>query len=672
MNKTLGWIFATVGIFSIGTFYLVMMSEYTHEWGKYQKDFEFVSNDLTGGIAKSRPKEIKQIVLDKLKRIDRCTTCHLGINNGKFDDSRQPFKSHSGQYLVWHPVEKYGCTICHEGQGLATNYKDAAHKRIPHWEKTMIPIGLTQISCGKCHLGKNVPNASLLSDGRKALERYGCYGCHEVQRYGEEPKPGISLDRLGDKVEKKWLNKWLKNPKDYLEKARMPRFNFTQDEISALAEFLLSSREKGIKKAIEGEGNYDRGRGLFRQSRCISCHSVNGRGGVLASDLGNIASKVKKEWLSLYLKDVHHYQPRIKMLQYNFTEQEVLDITEYMMDEFYSEDDEAEEEDAAGEEEEGERLESEPVETKSEEALKNLMENGREIFIKYGCFGCHDRAEIKTQAKVGPDLSTMGSKTKDQFEFGNVKDIKRTAVNYLFLKIKDTRLFDKNAKMPHYDLSDEELVKLTIALLSFTKEDVPLDYRVVEGKKTKFNPQGEFGFLFRKYRCYSCHEVFGSGGELSTVSLDMTGSQLKKEWLHGYLKKPYAVRPSVIPRMPRFRMTDEESKYMTDYISAVFVDDSISDDFEGYFLPGDIGRGKRIFEEDGCVSCHIMGEGGGYVGPQLNNVGNRLKSGWIFKWLLNPQLYKPDTIEPNHGFSEDEARALTAYLSSMKQTDKSP
>ena len=154
---------------------------------------------------------------------------------------------------------------------------------------------------------------------------------------------------------------------------------------------------------------------------------------------------------------------------------------------------------------------------------------------------------------------------------------------------------------------------------------------------------------------------------MSTVALDMTGSKVRKDWLFGYLKKPYAVRPMVTPRMPRFRMTDEESKYMTDYISAVFVDDSIPEDFEDHFLPGDVDRGKRLFEEKGCISCHILGKGGGYVGPQLNTVGSRLKSGWIFKWLLSPQQYKPDTREPNHGFSEDEARALSAYLSSLKQ-----
>ncbi len=620
---------------------------------------------LIKGQLEQRGTKIQQVVLDSLNRIDRCTSCHIGIEDKRLRDLKVPYKTHSRKYLFWHSVKKFGCTVCHGGQGLATNFIDAAHGDIKHWDKPLTPKVLLQTSCGKCHLDKTVPYASLLSDGREALERYGCYGCHEVQRYSEEVKPSLSLDRLGDKVKREWLIKWLENPGDYLEKAKMPQFRFSQDEIVALTEFLMSSKEKDGLSIIKGDGDYERGGRLFRESRCISCHSIYGKGGVLAPELGNVASKVRKGWLPLFLRNVHYYQPRVEMLQYNFTEQDVLDIAEYMMEEFYSEEEIEEGED--------EGLESELNETKvTKDSPKELIENGRELFIKYGCFGCHDRTGIEMQAKVGPELKAIGSKDEEQLEFGNVEDVKRSIENYIFSKIKDPHAFDDNAKMPQFNLSDEDLIKLTFALLSLTKEEIPINYRVFEKRKTKFNPQGQFGLLFRKYRCYSCHEVFGTGGELSTVALDMTGSRVKKEWLFRYLKKPYAVRPIVTPRMPRFKMTDDESMYMTDYISAVFVDDSIPENFERNFLPDDINRGKRLFEEKGCISCHILGKGGGYVGPQLNGVGSRLKPGWIFKWLLNPQMFIPDTIEPNHGFSEDEARVLSAYLSNMKQVDKSP
>jgi cytochrome c1 len=43
----------------------------------------------------------------------------------------------------------------------------------------------------------------------------------------------------------------------------------------------------------------------------------------------------------------------------------------------------------------------------------------------------------------------------------------------------------------------------------------------------------------------------------------------------------------------------------------------------------------------------------------------------MFHWLKNPQELRPGTIEPNQHMSDDDARALTAYLASLKgQTAK--
>ena len=47
--------------------------------------------------------------------------------------------------------------------------------------------------------------------------------------------------------------------------------------------------------------------------------------------------------------------------------------------------------------------------------------------------------------------------------------------------------------------------------------------------------------------------------------------------------------------------------------------------------------------------------------------GDRLTSGWVYSWLQDPQRYVPETIEPNNGLKDDELRALTAYVISLKQ-----
>jgi cytochrome c1 len=44
-----------------------------------------------------------------------------------------------------------------------------------------------------------------------------------------------------------------------------------------------------------------------------------------------------------------------------------------------------------------------------------------------------------------------------------------------------------------------------------------------------------------------------------------------------------------------------------------------------------------------------------------------LTPAWIFHYLKNPQALRPGTIEPNQQLSDDDARALTAFLADQKK-----
>jgi cytochrome c1 len=47
-----------------------------------------------------------------------------------------------------------------------------------------------------------------------------------------------------------------------------------------------------------------------------------------------------------------------------------------------------------------------------------------------------------------------------------------------------------------------------------------------------------------------------------------------------------------------------------------------------------------------------------------------LKATWIYAWLQDPQTLRPGTIEPKREMSDDDARALTAYMMSLKGSTK--
>jgi len=614
--------------------------------------------------ALAMPVKIQQIQVDSLKRVDRCTTCHTGIEDVNMNAHENPYKGHPGKYLQWHDIEKFGCTICHEGQGLSTDYMHAAHKPLRGldrpWQKAVLSRYLIQSSCGKCHLDKEVPFAPLLSKGRDVIEKAGCSGCHKIRLYESQEKVGPSLDLLGSKVNRAWLLRWLSEPREYdpsagLIRPRMPKFNLSKDQILALEAFLMASRnDAALKEPVEG-GDPEAGALLFRESRCVTCHLVEGKGGYLGPELAGITSKVSKKWLYSYIKDTHFFQPRTKMPQFNFTEKQMSDIVEYLCEELQGEELEIPED-----------FENVPDSDKNSGEMVN---NGKKIFMDYGCTGCHAKTGID-QGRIAPDIIGLGSRDEEGLEWGNVHGIDKYTGNWVFARLKDPILLDKKAKMPVFPFTEDEMAAATVALLSDTMEDIPSQYIVSATNRNNYpDLPGEFGKLVDKYRCRSCHVVYGDGGWVSMHPLDGEGSEVRKEWLRGYFTLPYTLRPILAERMVNLKMSDSEIDLLVNFFGSVMVLNSIPVE-EYTFKEEEIAKGKSLFDKYGCISCHIMGKGGGYVGPPLTTVGDRLTTGWIYEYIKNPRYYETWSLQPDYGFSAEDARALTAYLASCKEVKK--
>ncbi|WP_254506612.1 hypothetical protein [Anatilimnocola floriformis] len=121
-----------------------------------------------------------------------------------------------------HKLSTFACTICHEGQGSATEFKWASHTpndqvqqerwskdgelgwfNNHHWIYPMYPERFTQATCLKCHHDVVElepsdrfpdPPAAKLMHGYHLIRKYGCYGCHEVNGYdGPSKRVGPDL-----------------------------------------------------------------------------------------------------------------------------------------------------------------------------------------------------------------------------------------------------------------------------------------------------------------------------------------------------------------------------------------------------------------------------------------------------------------------------------------------
>ncbi|QDU31628.1 Cytochrome c [Anatilimnocola aggregata] len=127
---------------------------------------------------------------------------------------KHPFNSHPRLDLFLsdsspHKLSTFACTICHEGQGSATDFKWASHTpndptqaaewskehgwfNNHHWIFPMYPARFTEATCLKCHHdvvelepSQKFPDppAEKLMHGYRLIRMYGCYGCHEVNGY---------------------------------------------------------------------------------------------------------------------------------------------------------------------------------------------------------------------------------------------------------------------------------------------------------------------------------------------------------------------------------------------------------------------------------------------------------------------------------------------------------
>ena len=642
--------FACLGIAFLLIFSWVLFHEGTAEWRTTQARFQRVEASVKNPHQIAQAASVgglRQIWLPDLGRVDRCTTCHLGIDDPAFATAPPPFVTHAGTWLSTHPADRFGCTPCHDGQGQATDYTNAAHQPQPFVARPMRPLETIEANCGVCHRALDPPDAPRLADGRRLILEAGCFSCHEIPGFDGLSFRGPALASLGYKVRPGWLAVWLHDPKSYLPQSKMGNFRLSPQEISALEPFLLSQRAQPPLDSTAVDwtrANTANGRALFGELRCVSCHAVNGRGGTMGPELTRIGDKVRREWLFAYLKDPHRVQPDTPMLQSRLADDQLRDLTAFLFEEYSSA---------------GAATEAPPV---TYQDARSVAE-GRAVFERRGCVSCHQLPGIKDTGRIGPSLAGIADRDPDELPYGgNV--VRHTTDNYIFLKVLLPDTLGQPSLMPTFGFTPADAATITIALASIRKADLPASLVVRRPPPQPYRPGGAFGELVDRYRCLSCHSVGGYGGDLSTVPLDRIGSQLRHDYVETYLLNPGAVRVSVEARMPVFHMQPAEAKTIADYLRDVFVDDSL-ERYDARFTTADVRRGQELYEQLGCRACHQLGTKGGYVGPELSATGARLKPGWIAAWLSTPRTFKPDTLQPDYGLSTADARALTAYLSSL-------
>ena len=635
--------------------------DYFSEWRHYQKQYLDTIRHRSDAVTLERHFErgLHQTWIPEMGVVDRCTTCHSGLKEASLKDvATQPFRPHPP---IPHTLTQFGCVTCHRGQGAATTVEEAHHSTLA-WEQPILLAKYQESGCGQCHL-KALAGTPTLNQGRTLLAREGCVRCHSVKlgdgtalTATDDPP---DLRHIADKSTREWSFAWIKNPQGYSAVATMPNFQFSDNDARDVSAFLMAQSTPLAQVSAAPPAATDAGTAgasLYGESFCASCHSMqNAAGNLVGGDVGpeltKVGNKVRPQWLAAWLRDPNHYDPDTKMPRYRFDEKQVALLTGFLQS----------------------KTDSDLLaNVHLSDATPEQIQHGKQLVTEYGCAACHAINGIKNAENFAPDLTRVGSRSLSQLAFA--EGVAHTLPDYITAKVRNPRAFGPGLKMPQFSLTAQQVDALTTALLAQTErsQTQPPSLRIASVHESNYQPAGKAAKLIEDLRCFSCHAINGRGGDMAP-DLSWEGSSVQRKWLEDFLKNPNTLRPALIRRMPKFNLTQGEIATLTDFIMTVYQSPAIDRDATMNFTPAEVEQGRQIFySKYNCQSCHIADyqKDKGYIGPALTQVGTRLTAPWIFAWMKNPQALRPGAIEPNQHISDGDARALTAFLMSLKSSGK--
>jgi mono/diheme cytochrome c family protein len=688
------------------------------------------------------------VIFSPTPKVDRCTTCHLGIDKKGYENAPQPFTSHPDidTYLRGsHPMEKIGCTVCHQGRGRATSFVNAVHTpatkeaedgwgkysgtkeyvRWHQWDQPMLAKGTTESQCAKCHQGVvDVPKADKLNAGVQLLQKYGCFGCHKVKGWENLRKVGPDLAKLTSKTSEDWIFRWIKEPKAF-RATRMPqiwdvrtpdqdtaeRKARSNTEVNAVVAYLADKAER-LAYPDPPKGDLAAGRSVFETVGCMACHRIgDDRRGVVGipaasfrthgPNLDGTGSKLNAGWLYAWVRDPKSFWHETRMPNLRLSDKEAADVTAYLMslknEAFVARERPALDGTIRDDILLREYLYVQYSVAEAKKKLESLDERQRTLYLgerviqRQGCFGCHNIPGFEKSSPVGTELTEEGSKLVERLDFGFLEhEIPHTLPAWVKQKLLEPRIFDRDKpakrpeellRMPKFFFSEEEADAIVTAVLSLTKEQIPLAAQRQLFADEKYVEQGRR--LVRDHNCQGCHVIGARGGAIRGIiesqlvdkGMDAVdarlravalapptlyndeskigeGARVQTPWLHRFLSDPSSkIRPWLQVRMPTFQFSDEQINALTQYFAA---QDKVPFPYEPkpVLEPAMVAAGKNLFGKWQCAACHVVGgklppqDDPAMMAPDLNKVPQRLRAEWLSQWLRDPGRISPGTRMP--------------------------
>ena len=616
--------------------------------------------------------QILQINVEELNWVDRCESCHVGIrepiemvgdalqkaNEGKIPENHlKAYTSHPNRELLEvHNPEKFGCSLCHGGNGRSVSSVFLAHGLNKHWLTPLHPAENIEAGCVQCHKhdlvlkGKGI-EAKTLNEGKWLFYWKGCWGCHKYEGFDKEPDMITEAEKKLHALDE--------------QRITMARAREAEEETSQKS--LIDQKMAGLDTQ--------------REELAKNLASIKASASKVGPTLNRLHHKVSKEWLVAWIESPDKFKPSTKMPVFRFEPGDVERIAAYIWQHSKSPTNPA----------------NQAANVAPKKHQPGDVARGQLLFENRGCLGCHT---------VQRDGKAFGD--------GFATDLSRIGDKANYDAVVDWILNPTNGVMPSLRLADQEASDIATYLFSLKTGEVFADPRAQMLEDPKLAAEG--AAIIRHFGCGGCHTIDGMEAE-GRIGTELTaeGNKPKErldfgrlehdfkqteyrvgfeekeggEWTHKHffqtkLKDPAKfgtgknyLNPRDKLKMPNFRLQDEQINALTTFLMGSVESElpkiesnALSQGF--VYNPGEAGKaiqeGWWIVKKYNCVGCHqfetgvepglwalpiYRGAGKSMAGadwpdmsvrrpPSLVGQGFRTDPQWLAKFLRNPALANPE------------------------------
>ncbi len=474
-----------------------------------------------------------------------------------------------------------------------------------------------------------------------------CQSCHAGSD-GRDPLPAPALTHLEDNLRSEWLIDRLMSQPDLTtlddsgetltsslkDGQRMPHFGLSRADAEALAVTLVAYSAKSIApkayvkpKAAKPKKDEplarvdpspEAGRTAFLTLGCLACHQLGELGSEKlfdGGDLSNIATKRTEKFLARWLENPAQVNSDHRMPIYKLSPLEQADLTLFLQNL------------------RGQPAADEVSTGSTNQAPDNQFAHGRRLIEKLQCAACH-KLPIALQSR------------RDRMPINAGSDWTQACLTSP----------DAAQNRPGFGLSSGERESLRVF---WTTAD-PQSLAKLDGRQ-----------VLLEQNCVNCHARDGDTGLAPTLAqlslnhpelaprlaalappaLSGVGDKLHDSTLADVLAgKETPRRPWLEVRMPKFRLSDEESaaliKHLIDHDRIPDLQRSAPKIAEG--REAELAAARLVTPEGfGCQSCHQIGNTPppkvaiNAHGTDLTMLGERIRPTWFYRWVHNPARIVP-------------------------------